>query len=199
MSLRRAPQGTSPEDASQRSAVPLAAHNAHVANALLTLGHEGETFATRFHDAARIACSYSSYTGTQLPCGAICSYGDGTHADAFVVSTKSMMALDPNGDKLVKLSPSSMTKGMMAVQSIMNNVTGTMMYGNIYGFQTGTHTYALDHMEQIATMNSRHMFHAEGKMADVFKKVHDVLKTEYPMGYTYSTFRYMGYRITGSY
>lgn len=142
-------------------------------------------------------CRYNSYIGTRMPCGAIVSYGSGTYAAGYVCTTKSMASLDPAGNKLYRLSPETMTKGMMAVQTAMNGVAGAMMYGNVYGYMAGVHTYDLVHMDEIAYMNAAHYPHNNGKMGKMFAKVHAVLETEYPMGYTYTTFRKV--RSYGSY
>lgn len=140
-------------------------------------------------NALPTACGYNSYIGTSMPCGAIVSYGSDTYATGYVCTTKSMATLDPDGTKLYRLSPETMTKGMMALQSAMNGVAGTMLYGNVYGYKQGVHTYDLVHIDEIAYMNATHYPHNEGKMGEMFAKVHSVLKTEYPMGYTYTTFR----------
>lgn len=132
-----------------------------------------------------------------MPCGAIVSYGtSGTYEHAYVVSTKSMATLDPTGTKLYMMSPYNMTKSMMAVQNAMNSIT-RLRYGNMYGYKTGVHTYGLDHMDEMASMSATHYPHDTGNTAKMFAAVHGVLATEYPMGYTYTTFRAHGY--TGSY
>lgn len=147
------------------------------------------------HQPADTKCGdYGTETGViGMPCGAIVSYGtNGTYEYAYVISTKSMATLDPTGTKLYMMSPNNMTKSMMAVQNAMNSIT-SLRYGNMYGYKTGVHTYGLDHMNEMAYMNATHFPHDDGNTGKMFAAVHGVLNKEYPMGYTYTTFRSNAY------
>ena len=119
-----------------------------------------------------------------MPCGAIVSYGpDNTYEHAYIVTTKSIRRLDPVGDKLYPATPETMTKSMMAVQSKMNEIT-RLRYSNVYRFIPGVQTLTLNHDAEINTMNAKTF-----PITRSFGSVIDVLNDEYPLGYTYTTFR----------
>ena len=151
--------------------------------------------ALRTRSNARTGCGGSLRTGTPMPCGAVLSYGeeDHTYAKTFVLSAKSMQALDPSGTQLVKLTLDNLTPGLIAVKSAMDEVAGRHMYGNVFGFQIGIHTHTIDHTRELESMTSRHLSHEVGTpLGDEFASVRNVLNKSYPEGFTFTTFKYTG-------
>ena len=139
---------------------------------------------------ATTGCGYNAYIGAIMPCGMIVSYGDGTMEHAYIVTTKAMSTLDSAGDRLVKLTPSSMTNPMMAVQKAINGVAGRMMYGNVYGYQPGVHGKKMRPMKELKRMGGTRFSTDSGKAHAAFAPVRAALDDAYTAGgYTMTAFR----------
>ena len=102
--------------------------------------------AWRDHLAASTSCGYDPVLRTTFPCGVLVCLGDQEMRNAFLVTTKPLAVLDPEGTLLYEPSVASgqMSPTMMEVQQLMNAAANRPMYSRIYKYQTrhGNELYA---------------------------------------------------------
>lgn len=142
--------------------------------------------------AAATGCGGSPhFEGQAIPCGVLCSYGNRTLGNTFVLTSKPKGAIDKN-NRLVTTVPDNMSNRVVTIQRKLNEALRTSIYRNTYVYQVIHHNIPYNAANEMVSMNvtdwSSQM--SEGTLGEAFAEVRTACEATFGANnYTLTPFR----------